>query len=89
MTHICLFVATAGNEIDIYLKGIKSQENIVKEYVADAIGSVIAEACVTFIEKELEALFPLRHTLPCSPGYCGWDIQEQKKLFSLFPDNIC
>lgn len=89
MTHICLFVVTAGEEFDDYLNGLKSQGDIVKEYVADAVGSAIAEACVTFIGKELDTLYAFRHTLPCSPGYCGWHIREQEKLFSLFPPNIC
>lgn len=89
MTHICLFVVTAGKEFDDYLQLLKSQDDIVKEYVADAVGSVIAEACVAFIGKELDTLYAFRHTLPCSPGYCGWHIREQEKLFSLFPPNIC
>lgn len=89
MTHIALFVVTAGKEYDGYLAELKIQGDIVKEYIADAIGSVIAEACVTFVGKELEALYPFRQTLPCSPGYCGWHIREQAKLFSLFPDGIC
>ena len=24
-----------------------------------------------------------------SPGYCGWDVAEQHKLFQLIPDNFC
>jgi cobalamin-dependent methionine synthase I len=24
-----------------------------------------------------------------SPGYCGWDVAEQHKLFQLIPDNYC
>jgi hypothetical protein len=24
-----------------------------------------------------------------SPGYCGWDVSEQHKLFRLIPDNFC
>jgi hypothetical protein len=24
-----------------------------------------------------------------SPGYCDWDIREQKKLFELLPENFC
>lgn len=89
MTHICLFVATAGKEYDAYMHCLKTQDNIVKEYVADAIGSVIAEECVTLLGKELDEEYELRHSLPYSPGYCGWDIREQQKLFSLFPPQPC
>jgi hypothetical protein len=24
-----------------------------------------------------------------SPGYCGWDVTEQHKLFQLIPENYC
>jgi len=24
-----------------------------------------------------------------SPGYCGWDVTEQHKLFQLMPENYC
>jgi hypothetical protein len=24
-----------------------------------------------------------------SPGYCGWDVSDQHKLFSLLPNNFC
>lgn len=89
LSHICLFVATAGREYDAYLQQLKTQNNIVKEYVADSIGSVIAEACVALIDKELEADCELCRSLPYSPGYCGWNICEQQKLFSLFPSQPC
>ncbi|WP_300704882.1 vitamin B12 dependent-methionine synthase activation domain-containing protein [Bacteroides sp.] len=89
LTQICLFVATAGKEYDVYLHQLKAQDNIVKEYVADSIGSVIAESCVTLLGKELDTEGEQRHSLPYSPGYCGWDIREQQKLFSLFPSQPC
>ncbi len=109
MTQVCLFVATAGKEYDAYLHGLKETGNIVKEFVADAIGSVIAEACVTELGKELEQEFGtergkmlggesgkelkaskgLHLSLPYSPGYCGWNIAEQQKLFSFFPPRPC
>lgn len=85
----CLFVATAGREYEAYLHALKASGDVVKEFVADSIGSVIAEACVAEIGKQLDLNRELTHTLPYSPGYCGWHIREQKKLFSLFPDSPC
>lgn len=89
LTQACLFVATAGKEYDDYLCYLKQQDDMVKEYVADSIGSVLAEACVTLLDKELDMDCELRHSLPYSPGYCGWNICEQQKLFSLFPPQPC
>lgn len=89
LAQVCMFVATAGEEYDTYLHQLKKEDNVLKEYVADSIGTVIAEACVTWLGKKLEAENEVFHTLPYSPGYCGWDIREQQKLFSLFPDKPC
>ncbi len=85
----CLFIATAGIEYEAFLHQLKQRGDIVQEFVADSIGTVIAEACVARIAEELEQTPELSHTLPYSPGYCGWHIQEQKKLFYLFPDTPC
>ncbi len=89
MTQACLFIATAGKEYDAYLHKLRSEGDIVKEFVADAIGSVIAEACVGEISKKLDLFPDFNHSLPYSPGYCGWNICEQGKLFSFFPDLPC
>lgn len=88
-THICLFVATAGVEFDNYLKRIKEGNDTVKEYVADSLGSVLAEACVNKVGTRIGQSGSLRQTLPYSPGYCGWNINEQSKFFRLFPDKPC
>ena len=89
MTEACVFLTTAGLEYNAYLKGIKDEGDIVKEFVADSVGSVIAEACVDLIDRRLAEDVSRPHTLPYSPGYCAWDIREQKKLFTLFPDEPC
>ncbi len=89
MTQVCLFVATAGREYEAYLHRLRAEGDIVKEFVADSIGSVIAEACVAEISKEMSAMEGLSHSLPYSPGYCGWNICEQEKLFAFFPGQPC
>lgn len=89
MTHATFFVATAGVEYDDYLHRLKAEGDILKEFVADSVGSVIAEGCVTQVGRELDHDPRLRHSLPYSPGYCGWNIAEQRKLFSLFPPRPC
>lgn len=89
VTHVSVFIATAGKEYDDYLHRIKDENDIVKEFVADSIGSVIAEACVKKIGEDIKLYTSLKQTLPYSPGYCGWNIKEQKLLFELFPQSPC
>lgn len=100
MTQVCLFVATAGREYETYLHQLRTEGDIVKEFVADSIGSVIAEVCVTEIGRELDRIRienqkqdndnrAWKYSMPYSPGYCGWNINEQTKLFAFFPDRPC
>lgn len=89
MTEACVFVATAGMEYDRWLQSIKARGDILYEYVADSIGSVIAEENVDRLASELDRNAGMRHSLPYSPGYCAWDVAEQRKLFSILPEDRC
>lgn len=82
------FTATAGQEFEALQHQLKSESDIVKTYLADCIGSVIAEKTADRMEEVLQhQIDPLdwRHTNRFSPGYCGWHVSEQPSLFSLFP----
>ena len=61
-------------------------------FIADALGSVIAEHCADQMEICLqESIDKLgwRHTNRFSPGYCGWHVSQQQLLFPLFGGNTC
>lgn len=81
-----LFVATAGEAFNHWLEA--SKEDIVRHFIAHNIGSCLAEAAANYMElclqEELNTEGLLR-TNRFSPGYCGWQVSEQQKLFSLFP----
>lgn len=86
------FVATAGQEFEDWQHTPAIKNDMLKCFIADSIGSLIAEktadAMEVYLEKELAD--DIHHTNRFSPGYCGWHVSEQKKLFSLFPDkNPC
>ena len=87
MERACVFVATAGEEFDAAVRGVKAQGDILQDFIADALGSVLAENAVAMLEKDLVPEGGV--SLPYSPGYCGWDIREQHLLFSLFPPRPC
>lgn len=85
------FTGTIGAGFDEYSSTLKQQDNIVKSFVADAIGSVMAEAVVSWLMKELTTIAEaenLHISNNYSPGYCDWPLAEQKKLFQLFPEGI-
>ena len=87
--RFCLFVATAGREFEEFRHGLRESGDCVREFVADSVGSVLAEACVTQIERMLDRQLNEPHTYPYSPGYCGWKVSEQQLLFGLLPERPC
>ena len=85
-----VFIATSSSEFENYLRSLKGDS--VKEFFADAIGSEIPEAVISFLKNTIKESFPeieFDISLSFSPGYCGWNINEQSKLFSLMPANPC
>lgn len=85
----CIFVTTAGNTFDQYIKYLHKKGLLLEEYVADLIGSYIAEKCVEKIIHKLKESSKGFVSLGYSPGYCGWKLREQMKIFSLLPPNPC
>ena len=85
----CLFVATAGREFEEFRPTYRESGDCVREFIADSVGSVLAEACVAKLEQQLDCDLEIPHTLPYSPGYCGWRVTEQHLLFGMLPDRPC
>ena len=87
MTHALLFIGSAGWEFDRAKEALKAKDDIVADFIADSIGSVLAEMTVARIEQDYVGKETI--SMPYSPGYCNWDIREQHILFSLFPERPC
>lgn len=87
-----LFICTSGTEYEAYLQRLKDNGDMVRVFIADAMGSVIAEHCADQMEICLqESIDKLgwRHTNRFSPGYCGWHVSQQQLLFPLFGGQAC
>lgn len=81
------FIATAGVEFEEYQMRLKDDDDMVRTFIADSFGSVIAERTADCMEQALQYEIDSRgwlHTNRFSPGYCGWHVSEQRKLFPLF-----
>lgn len=85
------FICTVGEKLPNYSRIMMEQGDIMEGYVVDVAGNLIVEKAMDkmqeILEKEL-AEEGLKTTNRYSPGYCEWDIAEQKKLFSLFPNEF-
>jgi hypothetical protein len=89
---IAVFACTAGAEISKLASDYNRKGNTVHAYIADSIGSIAVEHAMNKIQEQLKLLMEdqgLKITNRYSPGYCGWELKEQSKLFGLLPENFC
>ncbi len=87
-----LFICTAGREVGELSRKSMKDGDLLRGYVYDVIGSEVAENAADMMQAELKRSLEengLKITNRFSPGYCGWDVAEQHKLFSFFPENYC
>lgn len=85
-----LFAATAGKRFQQYQERLKEGGDILKMFLADIIGTCLAEKAGDQMELLLEQeLAGERHTNRMSPGYCGWHLTGQKNLFAVMGGNPC
>jgi hypothetical protein len=90
--NLALFACTAGPEIGTLSKELMHDGDFIKGYVADVVGSEMVESAMDKIQNDLEQKMEgqsLHITDRYSPGYCGWSVGEQHKLFSFLPENFC
>ena len=87
-----LFICTSGVEFEAYQQQLKQADDMVRVFIADSLGSVIAEKCADQMEIAVqESIDKLgwHHTNRFSPGYCGWHVSQQQLLFPLFEGHTC
>ena len=93
---LALFAATVGDPISTKIQELFKENDPATACMLDGIASDRAETAATFLaDGFLEALVQRgavnsqAGVLPYSPGYCGWHITGQKKLFAfLRPEKI-
>jgi hypothetical protein len=91
-SSIAIFLCTAGAETGIRSRKAMRDGDLLTGYIIDVIGSEIVEAAADLMQAKLQEEMNasgLKITNRFSPGYCGWNVDEQQKLFRLMPDNFC
>jgi hypothetical protein len=89
---VAVFLCTAGTEIGIRSKKAMHERDFLRGYIYDVVGSEIVEVAADIMQEDLEKSMLVsgnKITNRYSPGYCGWDVAEQHKLFDLIPENYC
>ena len=89
---LAFFLCTAGAEIGARSRKSMAEGDPLKGYIYDMLGSLAVDAAADLMQAELEKKIVFsgkKITNRYSPGYCGWHVSEQHKLFRLLPDNFC
>ena len=89
---VAVFVCTAGEAIGATARTFIHEKDFLKGYILDLIGSTATDSAADLMQDKLKELVQSRGmkiTNRYSPGYCGWNVAEQHKLFSLIPGNYC
>ena len=94
--HLVLFAMTMGSGISERITELFDCNDFAIGSMLDSVASLAADKSVTLLEKHMaKKLFEKKMTknssmvLSYSPGYCGWHISAQEKLFLyLHPEQI-
>ena len=81
---VALFVLTIGNYLEDTVRRLAEDGLILQSAVLDAIGSDAAERLADSVEGQISEVAHnqgLTVSRRFSPGYCDWDVSQQKMVF--------
>ena len=81
---VAVFVLTIGNHLEEMSCRLAEDGLMLQAAVLDAIGSVAVESVANFVQDKIGAIAHaqgLSISQRFSPGYCDWDISQQKMVF--------
>lgn len=91
-TSYALFLVTAGPEPESLAKRLLEKGDYLEGYITDLVASGLVESVADQVQEQVRSLAASRGMLITnrySPGYCSWNVEEQQKLFTLFPKDSC
>jgi hypothetical protein len=87
-----VFVCTIGPGMERAARQLFLDGEAVAGHFTDAAASIAVETAASVLHDHIAAVAlrqGFRVTNRFSPGYCGWPVSDQRKLFSLFPAGFC
>lgn len=88
--YAAFFICTIGKTPEILSKQMFEKGDALEGYVLSLAASEAADSMAAFVQSEVKKLAEAQNlgiTNRFSPGYCKWDVAEQKQLFALFENN--
>jgi hypothetical protein len=87
-----LFIGTIGKGMEERVRELFAAGEAVEGHFTDTIASLAAEKVAGLLHNHIGAVMQSKGLLITnrySPGYCGWPVSEQQKLFAFFPERFC
>ncbi len=84
--NIAVYLATIGNDIDLEIARLMNQQQLMAGTIMDIIGSAAITQTLNNLRadvKEVAEKQGLQTTRHYAPGYCDWDIRQQRILFPI------
>jgi len=81
---VAVFLVTIGNHLEEMVCRLAEDKLVLQAAVLDAIGSDIAETVADFVQGkvgEVAGAQGLCISRRFSPGYCDWDVRQQRNVF--------
>mgnify|MGYP001817468405 CR=1 FL=1 len=90
--NYALFIVSAGPGPEKLARSLMSEGKYLEGYIADLVASALVDSAADQIQEQVRNFAQkqgVKITNRYSPGYCSWNVVEQQKLFSLFPEGCC
>lgn len=81
---VAMFVATIDEHLENMSKWLAKSELMLQASCLDAIGSVAIQSVADFVQTRVERLASSENLVisrRLSPGWCDWDISQQRAIF--------
>jgi len=91
-SKVGLFVVTIGGRLEDIARRLADEGLVLHAHILDAIGSDAVEQCADFVQQLIgdkateQGLLISRRF---SPGYCDWDIGQQRAFFHAMTGKAC
>ena len=87
---VAIFLATINDPLEEVVGHLSEDNSTLQATVLDAVGSVAADQVAEVVEDKVRELANeqgLSVSRRFSPGYCGWDVDQQRAVFEVMNGN--
>ena len=87
---VVVFLTTIGKNLEDMVCRLSVDGHVLQATILDTIGSIAIDRLVDSVQDRIEMVAGAQEFIPSqrfSPGYCGWDLNQQKQLFQVVDNN--